>query len=111
MKKLQLFCLIILTSLTFQSIDAQQAGRIQRGQRGYVPPPRPQGTAIIQPKDVNKEINFMLPIFVSEFNLDDFEKEIVKGLLINKFESENALLMDKKVNRNDRRIQFIQIKG
>ena len=84
-------------------------GRVQRGQRGYVPPPVDNTKTYIELKEVNEEVNKILPICVAEFNLDDFVKEILKILLTNKFESENAVLEDKKVNRDERRKRFIQI--
>lgn len=104
------FQLIFSTFLLLvTSISAQNMGRVQRGQRGYVPPPVDNTKTYIELKEVNEEVNKILPICVTEFNLDDFEKEILKILLTNKFESENAVLEDKKVNRDERRKRFIQI--
>ncbi|NQX85692.1 MAG: hypothetical protein HRT67_07275 [Flavobacteriaceae bacterium] len=101
--------LFTIFSLVFAAVNAQNVGSIQRGQRGYTPPPTTSTTAYVELKDVQEEVNRRLPICVSEFNLDDFEKEILKGLLTKKFESENAVLEDKKVNRDERRKRFIQI--
>lgn len=95
--------------LVVTTIGAQNLGQIQRGQRGYTPPPINNSTPFVELKDVNEELNKILPICVTQFSLDDFEKEILKILLTNKFESENTVLEDKKVNRDERRKRFIQI--
>ena len=105
--KFQVVCSVFLLVVT--SLSAQNLGHVQRGQRVYTPPPLNNTRTYIELKEVNEEVNKMLPICVSEFNLDDFEKEILKSLLTNKFESENAVLEDKKVNRDERKKRFIQI--
>lgn len=105
--KSQIIFFVFLLGVT--ALSAQNLGQVQRGQRGYTPPPINNAKTYIALKNVDEEISKMLPICVSKFGLDDFEKEILKILLINKFESENAVLEDKKVNRDLRRKRFIQI--
>lgn len=102
---------ILLTAflVLVTAISAQNMGRVQRGQRGYTPPPVDNTKTYIELKEVHEEVSKMLPVCVNEFSLDDFEKEILKSLLTNKFESENAVLEDKKVNREERRKRFIAI--
>ena len=109
MKKLHLICIFIIFSLAFQSVYAQRADLPIRGQRGYTPPFKFSNKTILEPKEVVDEVNAILPVCVTEFNLDDFEKEILKNMLTNKFESENSILKDTKVNRDDRRKKYIEI--
>ena len=80
MKKMLIVALLVTIFLPFQDLNAQQADRIQRGQRGYTPPAKPSGPAIVALKDPIYEVGIMLPKCVEEFNLDAFEKEIVKGI-------------------------------
>lgn len=85
------------------SAHAQQADRIQRGQRGYVPPSKITYEAYIEIKEPQVEVERMLPRLVVEFNLDAFEQEIIKGIIINKVEKENKVLEDKANTREDRK--------
>lgn len=109
MKKIQLIYLILIFFVTIQTINAQQPNRQLRGTRGYVPPPRSQGATKTQPTNVAEEVNIMLPICVSEFGLDDFEKEIFKNMLTKKFENENSVLQSTKLSRDDKRKEYIAI--
>jgi len=89
--------------------NAQQANRIQRGQRGYTPPPRLNTNAFIEVKDVQQELAIILPKCEEIFGLDTFEKEIMKNILTKKFETENAILQDDKNSRDDRREKIITL--
>ena len=89
--------------------NAQQVDRIQRGQRGYVPPPKVTYGAYIEIKEPQVEVERMLPRLVEEFNLDAFEQEIIKGIIINKVEKENKVLEDKANTREDRKQKLMII--
>ena len=92
MKTSKSLIIVLLILISSQFTFAQQAHLPQRGQRGYVPPPKNMHRTNIELKDVQKELELIVPICVSEFALDDFEKEIFKQLLTQKIEKENAIL-------------------
>ena len=46
----------------------------QRGQRGYVPPPRINASPYISAVDTYEELEKVLPKCVEMFSLDDFER-------------------------------------
>lgn len=94
--------LIVLAGI-MQIGFAQQANQIQRGQRGYSPPIRLNEETYIDLVDPYEEIEKMMPKCVAALNLDAFEQEIVKGMLVKKFESQNAILTDEKNTRADRK--------
>ena len=107
MKKAYFLFLGILICCVFQTVNAQQVDRIQRGQRGYTPPPKVNHETYIELKDPYEATNIILPKCVEAFKLDDFEKEILKNILIKQFESQNAILSDKKNNREDRKKKIL----
>lgn len=109
MKKMFIVTLLVTMYLPFQNIKAQQADRVQRGQRGYIPPAKPDGAAFVELKDPNYEVSIMLPKCVETFRLDDFEKEIVKGMLLKKFENQNTILEDKSNSREDRKLKLLAL--
>ena len=88
MKNIILFTLLILSS----NIFAQQVYGIQRGQRGYIPPPKYEASVYITTLNAYEELEKILPKSVEVFSLDDFEKEIFKGLLLEKFENYNRIV-------------------
>ena len=102
MKKLGL--LIVLGVLSSAGFAQQQLNQIQRGQRGYSPPPLIMNeetySELVDPYD---EVDKMMPKCVAVLNLDAFEQEIIKGMLIKKFESQNAIREDEKNIRADRK--------
>jgi hypothetical protein len=91
--------LYVLFVLVTFNINAQNFGR---GQRGVAEPPV-TNIASVSLKDVHEEVMKIIPICVTEFKLDDFEKEILKNFLTNKFESENAILLNESIKGADRR--------
>jgi len=98
------FILFVLGILFFHNtIDAQQANRVQRGQRGYVPPPKFNNDAYIDKKDPHEEAAIIVPVCVEAFSLDAFQKEIFKGLLMQKIEDDNVILLDEKNTREQRK--------
>jgi len=102
MKKKVIF-LFFVCCFSAQPMFSQQADHIQRGQRGYVPPPRYIGGTYIDLKDPQEESNLIMSKCVTKFNLDDFQKEILKSMLIKKIEDENIILRDKANSREDRK--------
>ena len=88
MKRLILFILL----LSFTNSFAQQVYGVQRGQRGYIPPPKFESSVYVTTINTYDELNKILPKCVEIFLLDDFEKEILKGLLLEKFENYNQIV-------------------
>ena len=88
MKKIILFILLLYSS----NIFAQQVYGVQRGQRGYIPPPKYEASVYITTLNAYEELEKILPKSVEVFSLDDFEKEIFKGLLLEKFENYNKIV-------------------
>ena len=88
MKKVILFILSLYSS----NIFAQQVYGVQRGQRGYIPPPKYEASVYITTLNAYEELEKVLPKSVEVFSLDDFEKEIFKGLLLEKFENYNKIV-------------------
>ena len=84
--------LLFLALLSFSNLLAQQPYGIQRGQRGYIPPPKFESSVYITTIDSYEELNKTLPKCVELFSLDDFEKEIFKGLLLEKYENYNRIV-------------------
>ena len=88
MKNIFLFVLLVYSS----NITAQQVYGVQRGQRGYIPPPKYEASVYITTLNAYEELEKILPKSVEVFSLDDFEKEIFKGLLLEKFENYNRIV-------------------
>jgi len=95
--------LALLFGTLFNFGFAQQANQIQRGQRGYVPEMKLNEETYIDLVDPFAEIEKMMPKCIAVLNLDAFEQEIIKGMLLKKFESKNAILSDEKNSRADRK--------
>jgi len=88
MKKIILFSLLLFSS----NVIAQQMYGPQRGQRGYIPPPKYEPSVYIATINVYEELEKTLPKCVDAFSLDDFEKEIFKGLLLEKYDNYNKIV-------------------
>ena len=88
MKKIFLFILLVSSS----NLIAQQVYGIQRGQRGYIPPPKYEASAYISTINAYEELEKVLPKSVELFKLDDFEREIFKGLLLEKYDNYNRIV-------------------
>lgn len=103
-------CLIIFGTiiiLTIQGVNSQQLGRNQNRQRGYPPPARPITGAYIDIVDPYEEANKIQQKCVKEFNLDAFEKEILKNILVKKFENQNAIITKEKDNREAKKNKIV----
>lgn len=85
---------------------SQQLYNVQRGQRGYIPPPKYEASAYITTLDVYEELNMVLPMCVASFSLDEFETQILKGMLMKKFDSYNAVVSNTDLSKDDRQDQL-----
>lgn len=88
---------------------SQQIYNVQRGQRGYIPPPKYEASAYITTLDVYEELNIVLPMCVSSFSLDEFETQILKGMLVKKFDSYNAVVSNTDLSKDARQDQLKQL--
>ena len=105
MKKVSLFILLFYSS----NIFAQQVYGVQRGQRGYIPPPKYEASAYITTLNAYEELEKILPKSVEVFSLDDFEKEIFKGLLLEKFENYNRIVENTDSSKQARQESLKQL--
>ena len=108
MKKLGLLFLLLI-SFQYVAAQNQNVSRQVRGSRGYVPPPKYNRGTYIELKNVQEETELILAKCEKEFNLDAFQKEILKSMLTKKLEAENAILEDKGNTREDRRKKIIDL--
>lgn len=97
-----------ISSFSIQSFS-QQLYNVQRGQRGYIPPPKYEASAYITTLDVYEELNKVLPVCVTAFSLDEFETQILKGMLLNKYESYNAIVSNTDNSKESRQEQLKQL--
>ena len=88
---------------------SQQLYNVQRVQRGYVPPPKYEASAYITTLDVYEKLNIVLPMCVSSFSLDEFETQILKGMLVKKFDSYNAVVSNTDLSKEARQDQLKQL--
>ena len=105
MKKVTLFILLFYSS----NIFAQQVYGVQRGQRGYIPPPKYEASVYITTLNAYEELEKILPKSVEVFSLDDFEKEIFKGLLLEKFENYNRIVANTDSSKQARQEALKQL--
>ena len=105
MKKVILFILLFYSS----NIFAQQVYGVQRGQRGYIPPPKYEASVYITTLNAYEELEKILPKSVEIFSLDDFEKEIFKGLLLEKFENYNRIVENTDSSKQARQESLKQL--
>ena len=99
MKKQLLSILLFLFSILSYT---QQLNNIQRGQRGYSPMPKYDNSAYVSTLDIYKELDKVLPKCKDEFMLDEFEMQILKGLLIDKMENYNIIVENEDYTRDIR---------
>ena len=102
MKLLNVHLFIFIFVLANSFIFSQSVYNTQRGQRGYSPMPRYDNTPYVSALDVYEELNKILPKSTIEFNLDEFEVQILKGYLIYKFENHNLIVENEDYSREER---------
>ena len=102
---------LIFFFISIFSIESfsQQLYNVQRGQRGYIPPPKYEASAYITTLDVYEELNKVLPVCITTFSLDEFETQILKGMLLNKYESYNAIVSNTDNSKESRQEQLKQL--
>ena len=98
----------LISSFSIQSFS-QQLYNVQRGQRGYIPPPKYEASAYITTLDVYEELNKVLPVCITTFSLDEFESQILKGMLLKKYESYNSIVSNTDNSREARQEQLKQL--
>ena len=98
----------LISSFSIQSFS-QQLYNVQRGQRGYIPPPKYEASAYITTLDVYEELNKVLPACVTTFSLDEFESQILKGMLLKKYESYNSIVSNTDNSKEARQEQLKQL--
>ena len=105
------FKFLSFITILFFSVQSfsQQLYNVQRGQRGYVPPPKFEASAYITTLDVYEELNVVLPMCVASFSLDEFETQILKGMLVKKFDSYNAVVSNADLSKEARQDQLKQL--
>jgi hypothetical protein len=101
--KMKKLVVLVVFGFVYNVGVAQQADQIQRGQRGYAPPILYNNEAFIELVDPYDEVDKMMPKCITALNLDAFEQEIIKSMMIKKFESQNVILKDEKNTREDRK--------
>ena len=106
MKRLILFVVFLIS---FTNVVSQQVYGVQRGQRGYIPPPKYEPSVYITTIDPYEELNKTLPKCIEIFNLDDFEKEILKGLLLKKYENYNQIVENTDSSKGARQDSLKQL--
>ena len=105
------FKFLIFFFISIFSIESfsQQLYNVQRGQRGYIPPPKYEASAYITTLDVYEELNKVLPVCVTTFSLDEFEAQILKGMLLNKYETYNSIVSNTDNSKESRQEQLKQL--
>ena len=98
----------LISSFSIQSFS-QQLYNVQRGQRGYIPPPKYEASAYITTLDVYEELNKVLPVCITTFSLDEFESQILKGMLLKKYESYNSIVSNTDNSKEARQEQLKQL--
>ena len=100
---------LLLIILSFSSSYSQQLYGPQRGQRGYIPPPKFEASAYVTTIDAYDELDKTLPKCIEKFSLDDFEKEILKGLLLEKYDNYNKIVENTDSSKQARQESLKQL--
>lgn len=66
---------------TFTTSIAQNLGSVQRGQRGYTPPPRAIEAGEPEKPDINIIAQEKATLYAEKLNIDAFKKEVLKSYL------------------------------
>ncbi|MDC7997950.1 hypothetical protein [Gilvibacter sediminis] len=92
--------LLLITILIFGSLGtaaAQNLGQIQRGQRGYVPPPLPRDQGAIAIENTLEDIDEKMDLYATEFELDAFEKAVVKNFIVEYEKEKMGIMADESI--------------
>ena len=101
--------ILLLFLISLSNIYSQQVYGVQRGQRGYIPPPKYEASAYITTINAYEELEKVLPKSAEVFNLDDFEKEIFKGLLLKKYDDYNKIVENTSSSKQVRQDELKQL--
>lgn len=77
---------------TLGTAFGQNLNQVQRGQRGYIPPPIPRDQGAIAIDDTLEGLDEKMDIYATEFELDAFEKAVVKNYIVD-YENEKMDLL------------------
>jgi len=89
---------------------AQDVYRIQRGQRGYTPPPTPIKTSHYDEKrDANSIANEQLPVYAEALQLDDFQKELVKNMIVDHYTKREVIRTNYEMNFGDKQDAYVKL--
>jgi hypothetical protein len=110
MKRTNLLLVLVFLSCASQVVNAQYGyGSQQRQQRRISPAPVQSTQNSIELKNPYEVMSIILPKCVEAFKLDDFEKEIIKGILLKKLESQNVILGDEDSTVEDKKKKLKEI--
>ena len=97
------FFFALLTTGAF----AQNLNGVQRGQRGYTPPPLEQEKKARAVENTLANINEKMDMYEAEFSLDAFEKAVMRNMIV-EFEEGRMATMGAENMEYEVRIQTIQ---
>jgi len=97
---------VVLIVFAFNPLVAQNLNDIQRGQRGYSPPPMPREQGAISIADPLEDIDQKMDLYQEEFTLDAFEKAVLKNYLV-EFETEKLGILENETISYDVKQQAI----
>jgi hypothetical protein len=110
MKKTNLLLVLVFLCCASQVVNAQYGyGSRQRQQRRISPAPVQSTQNSIELKNPYEVMSIILPKCVEAFKLDDFEKEIIKGILLKKLESQNVILGEEDSTVEDKKKKLKEI--
>ena len=102
--------LIAVIGLMGTSILAQNVGRVQRGQRGYTPPPKPRDINYQGAKmDANAIVDQQMPTYTEELGLDAFQQEIMKTMLKEHYNKRETVRADYSMDFGDKQEKFLAL--
>lgn len=93
MNKTSIFLAVMMIVGSFTSLEAQNLNQIQRGQRGYSPPPLDREQGAISIENTVEQVDEKMELYAVEFGLDAFEKAVMKNYLVD-FETEKMAILE-----------------
>ncbi|MEP2935150.1 MAG: hypothetical protein ABJM06_05495 [Gilvibacter sp.] len=93
MYKTSIILAMLMVVSAFTTLDAQNLNQIQRGQRGYSPPPLDREQGAISIENTVVQVDEKMELYAVEFELDAFEKAVMKNYLVD-FETEKMAILE-----------------